>query len=145
MGINQGLYTSTTDLWETPQDFFDGWTQNFALSLTYAPCRKTPSVTSTIVPMTTAGTAMGGCLLVQPAIRAADWGMGSQGGTKRGGRGYRGNVIARPDGYALVPRLHIRQGRDPVFAGAAKVWGIKKQCAHSRVWLLYFAEERAHE
>ncbi|OMG46937.1 adenine methyltransferase, partial [Paenibacillus macerans] len=23
MSINKGLFTSTTDLWETPQDFFD--------------------------------------------------------------------------------------------------------------------------
>ena len=33
MGINQGLYTSTTDLWETPQDFFDGLDTEFCFEL----------------------------------------------------------------------------------------------------------------
>ena len=58
---------------------------------------------------------------MQPAIRAADWGMGSQGGTKRGGRGYRGNVIARPDGYALVPlSIYFRGPRVKLEVGLAK-------------------------
>jgi phage N-6-adenine-methyltransferase len=33
MTINQGLFTSTTDLWETPQDFFDTLNKEFNFDL----------------------------------------------------------------------------------------------------------------
>lgn len=33
MSINKGLFTSNTDLWETPQDFFDGLNKEFGFDL----------------------------------------------------------------------------------------------------------------
>ena len=33
MGINKGLFTSNTDLWETPQDFFDRLDEEFHFDL----------------------------------------------------------------------------------------------------------------
>lgn len=39
MSINKGMFTSTTDMWETPQDFFDKWDRiyNFELDVCATP------------------------------------------------------------------------------------------------------------
>lgn len=39
MRINKGMFTSTTDMWETPQDFFDNWDRiyNFELDVCATP------------------------------------------------------------------------------------------------------------
>ena len=42
--MNRGaMFSSKTDLWETPQDFFDKLNEEFHSRLMSALCRKTPS------------------------------------------------------------------------------------------------------
>lgn len=33
MAINNGMFSSATDEWETPQDFFDSWDEQFHFTL----------------------------------------------------------------------------------------------------------------
>ena len=44
MSINTGIFSSTTDLWETPKDFLTSWMQNSILTWMYALFQKMQNV-----------------------------------------------------------------------------------------------------
>ena len=117
------MFSSKTDLWETPQDLFDKLDAEFHFELDVcalpdnAKCKRyyTPEQDGL-------SQKWGGVLLVQSAIRTADRKVGQEGG---GIRDNGCNAFASQNGYEVVSRLHTRQGRDSVFEGEVEVWRVQ--------------------
>lgn len=112
--LNKGLFTSNTDLWATPQGFFD--TLNREFNFTLDPCALpenakcgryfTPDIDGL-------KQDWGGNGVLQPTVRQGDRSMGAQGlaGEPQGGHDCR-HATAGEDRYGVVSRLHLPPCRD---------------------------------
>lgn len=96
MSITKGMFTSTTDLWETPQAFFDQLNAEFCFSLDR-------------------------CCMVQSSLWTEDREMGRKSGCQRFRRCHGCDAAASQDGHAVVSPVHLSPGRDPVCARPTKI------------------------
>ncbi len=125
--MNPSLLSSKKMDYCTPQDFFNKLDQEFHFTLDAAAtpksakCRRyyTPADNGLEMPWSCGG---GGGIL-QSAIWAGDWQVGTQ---SVGGGAKRNNHRPADPGqnrHGVFPRLHIRLGRNPLCTGAATVYG----------------------
>lgn len=125
------MFSSATDLWATPQSFFDALNAEFGFEVDVcglpenAKCKKyyTPEDNGLAQPWE-------GVCWVQSAVWPRDWEMGAKSG-RIGEKCNGSNASSSTDGYKVVSQIHIRKGRDSVYRGAAKIWGSQKQRAVS--------------
>ena len=78
--LNNGMYSSETDLWSTPQDFYDELNREFGFVLDACalPCNaKCKSFFTPRARRFAAG--LGKLNMVQPAVWAGNWQVGAQG------------------------------------------------------------------
>ena len=123
--MNKALLSSKKMDYCTPQAFYDRLNEEFHFALdaaatdstTKCPVYYTPETDGLRSPWRLAG----GCCILQPAIRSRDWKVGPQGIRGSAGRGDRCSAYPGQDGHFLLPRLHLRQGRNSFFAWAAAV------------------------
>lgn len=121
--LNKGMFTSNTDMWETPQALFDELDKEFHFTLDVcavpenAKCERyfTPAQNGLKQDWNTGG----GHNLYEPSIRSGNRLVGTQSsGKQRHGSMF----VAGADGHGVVSRLHIRQSGDPFYPGEIKIW-----------------------
>lgn len=133
--MDKVLFSSATDMWETPKDFFDELNREFDFNLdpcavkSNAKCSKyfTPEVNGL-------NQSWGGVQgILQPAIRPADLRLGTEVlQRKQEARHFGGNAYTGADRYQVLPRFYLPQGeRNKIYTRAAKVWRIKERRAVS--------------
>ncbi len=109
--MNEALFSSSRDDWETPPDFFAELNEEFHFTLDACALPETAKCAAYFTPeddgLSRAWIAPGGCCFLQPAVFAADEGKPGTGGvdqeSRRGGpetRGRGGHAYSGPDGYA---------------------------------------------
>lgn len=111
--MNEGLFTSTTDEWATPQGFFAALDAEFHFDLD--PCSNARNAKCkdfyTIEDDGLTKNWGGAESVLQPAIRQGNQQVGAEmlGGIPEAGHP-RGHAHSGKDGYGLLPRLHLPQG-----------------------------------
>ena len=118
----EAMFSSKTDLWATPKDFFDRLDAEFGFTLDAcalpenAKCKAyyTPEQDGLAQPWE-------GVVWCNPPYgrQIGQWVRKARDTAARGGR--RRYAAPRPHRYEMVPRLHIRAGGDPLRQGAAQV------------------------
>lgn len=129
----QVMYSHKTDLWATPQDFFDALDREYHFDLDVCALPENAKCAEYYTPRDgRAGAGLyGAALLVQPALRPADRAVGGKGGQSQG---IDGNVASGTDGYQVVSRFNLRQGHGDTFhKGPFEVRGVL-EVRRSRVW-----------
>ncbi len=120
--MTEGMYSSRTGVWETPQDFFDEMDSEFHFTLDAcalpenAKCGTyyTPEEDGLAQPWT-------GTVWCNPPY-GREIGKWIKKGSESAEGGGDGRYAApRADGHAMVPRLHLPQGGDTVRARTAPV------------------------
>lgn len=105
------MFSSKTDKWATPQDFFDEINREFGFSLDVCALPENAKTTRYYTPEQDGLTQpWEGGGMVQSSIWPSNRQMGGEGGL--GGKVWRGgsDAAARTDGHQVVPRVHIWQG-----------------------------------
>ena len=131
--INTGLFTSKTDLWATPQDFFDKLNQEF--NFTLDPCaNKENAKCSKFFTQEEDGLTKSWdneIVFCNPPYGTVlkDWvkkASNAQGGGSS-------NANSFKDRYSLLPRLYLSKGKcgDSFLKRSLKVWGQQKLCSIS--------------
>lgn len=101
------MFSSKTDLWETPQDFFDALDREFHFETDVCALPENAKCAHYYTPEQDGlKQEWGGMLLVQPALWPRDWEMGEE---SRGIQRYSSNATPRADGHPLVSRLYLRE------------------------------------
>ena len=122
--LNAGLFSSTTDQWATPQDFFDKLDAEFHFSLDpcaseeNAKCKKYFTEEDNGLIQNWGGAKS----ILQSSVWERNLQMGTQ--VQRGEQETRYPMrYAYPcsHGHLILPRLHLSQGRDPFHKGPAQV------------------------
>lgn len=98
------LFSSATDLWETPQEFFDELDKEFHFTVDVCA---TPENAKCARYFTQEQDGLrqkwgGGNGMVQSSLRQNGWPVGAEGITGGAGRGHRGHAPARQNGHAVV-------------------------------------------
>ena len=113
------MFSSASCEWATPPEFFKALDAEFHFTLDVcatvenAKCRNYFTAEQDGLAQ-----SWGGGMLVQPSIWAADRSLGAKGSRERRDRCY---AAPGPDGHGLVPRLHLRQSRDPLYQGPPEI------------------------
>lgn len=126
------MFSSKSDLWETPQDLFDKLDAEFHFNLDVcalpenAKCAAyyTPEMDGLSQPW------YGRCWCNPPYGRGCGC-LGTEGRSERAGGGNSSYAAAGEDGYEVVPPVDLSQGGDSVFARAAEIRRGKEQRAVS--------------
>lgn len=123
--LTRGLFSSNTDQWATPQDFFDKLNAEFHFTLDpcaspeNAKCQKYYTKEQDGLIQDWGG---GDCVL-QSSIRESHQGLGSQmsrGIQKAGHKG--GDAYSRENGHHIFPRLHLRASHATLYPWASQIW-----------------------
>ena len=124
------MFSSKTDLWETPQEFFDKLDAEFHFNLdvcatpenTKCAAYYTPEMDGLSQPW------YGRCWCNPPYGRGVGaWVQKAAQSALEGGHG--GHAIASQDGYKVVPQVDLSPRRDSVFAGTVEIRRSEEQCA----------------
>lgn len=128
--INQGLFTSATDEWATPQDFFDALNDEFHFTLDVCAneqnhkCERYFSKADDGLKMDWGGRDY----MVQPTVWPRDQQVGGKVCCAQRFGSYAAACAHR---YALVPRLHLQEVGDQVYQRTAQVWWEQELCSVS--------------
>ena len=126
--MNNALFSSSRDDWETPPDFFAELNEEFHFTLDACALPETAKCAAYFTPeddgLSKAWNAPGGCCFLQPAVFEADEKQTRTGGvdqeSRRGepeARGRGGYAYSSPDGYARFSQVHIPQGGNSLYQG----------------------------
>lgn len=120
--ITKGLFSSNTDLWATPQSFFDELNKEFHFDLdpcalpTNAKCADYYTPDQDGLQQDWGGAQS----VLQPSVRQANRAMGAQ-VLRRVAQGRHSGCYAHTsaNGYILLSRLHLPQGRTALYSRTA--------------------------
>lgn len=132
----EAMFSSKTDLWATPKDFFDRLDAEFGFTLDACALPKNAKCKAYYTPEQD-GLAQpwNGVVWCNPPYgrQIGQWVKKAHDTAARGGvRRYAATCSHR---YEMVPRLHIPAGGDPLRQGAAQVWRQQEQRAVSEYGL----------
>lgn len=121
--INKSMFSSNTNEWATPQAFFDELNKEF--NFTLDPCATAQNAkcprffTKEIDEL--AQSWRGETVFCNPPYGRdiSKWVAKAFAETAAGGGYNRCYAYTRPNGYGILPRLHIRQTRNPICTRAA--------------------------
>ena len=123
--MNAVHFSSATDLWATPPEFFDALdlAHDFDLDVCALPDNAKCERYFTPEQDGLAQEWRGTCWM-NPPLRAGHRPLGAQGLRVRAARRHRGLPAARAHRHRLVARL-LREGLNPLRARSAQVWGCR--------------------
>lgn len=123
------MFSSRTDMWETPAAFFRALDAEFHFTLDVCAVPENAKCKVFYTPEQD-GLAQnwGGVLLVQSSVWQGDRQMGKKGGR---GRVHSGHAATSQNRHGMVPRLHLREIRNPLCAGAAEIRRQQELCTVS--------------
>ena len=126
----EAMFSSATDEWATPQEFFDELNEEFHFTLDPAANEENHKC-ETFFTKEQNGLACpwGGTHgVLQFTLRARDWQVGAESvGRTQYERKHRRYVASGSDGYQMVPRVHLRKSRDTFCSRAAEIRKRNKQ------------------
>lgn len=129
-----GLFSSATDEWATPQEFFDELNGEFHFTLDPAANEENHKCETFFTKEQNGLTRPWGGThgVLQSPLRARDWKVGTEsvGGTQDE-RKHRSYATSGSDGHTMVSRVHLRQSRNPLCAWAVEIRKRNKQRAVS--------------
>lgn len=121
--MNSALLSSKKMDYCTPQGFFDTLNAEFHFTLDAAAPEKSAKCKNFYTPETDGLTAPwnigGGQRILQPAVWPGAGRVGAQSLRGGAGRNNGGSADTGKDRHGLLPRLHIRESGNPLFAWAA--------------------------
>ena len=124
------MFSSKTDLWETPQAFFDELDAEFHFTLDACALPENAKCSSYFTPeMDGLSKKWGGCRVVQSSVWARDRKVGRAWRGGCAGWRNRGYAAACQDGHPIFPRSHLWQGGDPIYPRAAEIRRVRQFCA----------------
>lgn len=98
------LFSSATDLWETPRNFFDELNAEFHFTVDVCATPENAKCARYFTPEQDGlRQKWGGHGMVQSSLRKNDRPVGAEGLLGGAGRGHRGYAPARQNGHAVVP------------------------------------------
>ena len=131
--INDGMFSSAKDDWETPQDFFDRYNSEYHFTLDAASDDKNAECKNHFTKETDGlhnswGGANG---VAEPTVWESNRRMGAESIRRKQKTGHNGCLpVACENGHKMVPRL-LQVWEDRVHSRTAEVWEKQKLCSIS--------------
>lgn len=128
--MNQNvMFSSKTDLWETPQEFFDNLNRQFHFTLDVCALPENAKCEQYYTPEQDGlAQSWSGIVWCNPPYgrQIGKW-VEKAHKTAEGGAVNGGHATASPNRYGMVSRLHLWQGRNPICPGAAEIRRMQEQ------------------
>lgn len=124
------MFSSKTDQWETPKDFFDDLDALFHFTLDACALPENAKCEKYFTPeMDGLKQEWGGRCLVQPSIRERNWPVGRKGISLSQKRMHGGHASPGEDGHKMVPRVLLYEPFRycAICKGAVEVWRKQKR------------------
>lgn len=133
------MFSSATDLWETPQSFFDALNEEFGFETDVCALPENAKCARYFTPEDNglAQTWTGVCWCNPPYGREiGKWvqkaAMSANKNVRQQKWGNRCHAAARADGYKVVSSIHIRKGGNPLYRRSAEIRRRQAQRAVSK-------------
>lgn len=124
------MFSSATDEWATPQEFFDALNEEFHFTLDPAASEENHKCEAFFTKEQNGlACSWGGTHgVLQSPLRARDWPVGAEsvGGTQDE-RKHRRHASSGSDGYTMVPRVHLWQSRNSLCSRSSEIRECNKQ------------------